>query len=137
MSSLTAQSRQFIEDYLHALSGQPKTDELVGRFVSDPALVEHIRGVEAAFPAYELIAHQLIAEEDLIEMRGTFHGVHRGPFAGIEPTGKAVSANLMIFLPSGRRAHRRALVADGHGFPRGSVDSPRGLASGCGPSKAG
>jgi len=58
MSSSTAQSRQFIEDYLNALSGQPKTDELVARLVSDPSLVEHIRQVEAAFPAYELIVQR-------------------------------------------------------------------------------
>jgi hypothetical protein len=97
MSSLTIQSRQFIEDYLHALSGQPKTDELLARFVSDPSLVEHIRQVEAAFPAYELIPQQLIADQDLVAMRGTFRGVHQGAFAGIEPTRKAVSADLMIF----------------------------------------
>ena len=101
MSSLTTQSRQFIEDYLHALSGQPKTDKLVGRFVSDPTLVEHIREVEAAFPEYELIAQQVIAEENLIAMRGTFRGVHRGAFAGVEPTSKAVSADLMIFYRLG------------------------------------
>ena len=96
MTNSTAQSRQFIEDYLHALSGQPKTDELVARFVSDPALVEHIRQVEAAFPEYELIAQQLIAEENLVAMRGTFRGVHQGTFAGIEPTHEAVSADLII-----------------------------------------
>src|SRR5271170_3688340 len=96
MSSSTAQSRQFIEDCLNALSGQPKTDELVARLVSDPSLVEHIRQVEAAFPAYELIVQQLIAEGDLVAMRSTFRGVHQGAFAGIEPTHKAVSADLMI-----------------------------------------
>lgn len=96
MTSSTTQSRRFIEDYLHALSGQPKTDELVARFVSDPALVEHIHQVEAAFPAYELIAQQLIAEENLVAMRGTFRGIHQGAFAGIEPTHEAVSADLII-----------------------------------------
>jgi predicted ester cyclase len=101
MTSSTTQSRQFIEDYLHALSGQPKTDDLVARFVSDPTLVEHIRQVEAAFPEYELIANQLIAEENLVAMRGTFRGVHQGTFAGIEPTHEAVSADLMIFYRLG------------------------------------
>ncbi len=106
MTSSTTQSAQFVEDYLHALSGQPKTDELVAQFVSDATLVEHIRNVEAAFPAYELIAHQLIAEENLVAMRAIFRGVHRGAFAGIEPTRKTVSAELMIFyrLRDGRIA---------------------------------
>ena len=101
MTNSTTQSTQFIKDYLHALSGQPKTDELVAQFVSDPALVEHIRQVEAAFPAYELIAHQLIAEKDLVAMRGTFRGVHQGAFAGIEPTHEAVSADLIVFYRLG------------------------------------
>jgi predicted ester cyclase len=38
----------------------------------------------------------LIAEQDLVAMRGTFHGVHRGPFAGVPPTGRSVAAPLMI-----------------------------------------
>lgn len=101
MTSSTAQSRQFIEDYLQALSGQPKTDKLVAQFVCDPNLVKHIREAETAFPAYELIAHQFIAEGDLVAMRGTFRGVHRGIFAGIEPTHKTVSAGLIIFYRLG------------------------------------
>jgi predicted ester cyclase len=78
------------------LSGQPKTPELVQQFVTDPHLTAHIQQVEAAFPEYELIADDLIAERDLVAMRGTFQGVHRGPFAGIPATGAAVSAPLMI-----------------------------------------
>lgn len=96
MNSSDNEGRQFIEDYLESISGRPKTEDLIARFVSDPTLAEHIRAAEAAFPAYELVAHQLIAEGDLVAMRGTFRGVHRGAFAGIEPTGKPVSANLMI-----------------------------------------
>jgi predicted ester cyclase len=90
------ENRQWITRYLAALSGQPKTPALVERFVRDAALAEHIRQVEAAFPAYELLADDLIAEGDLVAMRGVFRGVHRGAFAGIEATGKSVSAGLMI-----------------------------------------
>jgi predicted ester cyclase len=96
--SLTAmQSRQFVERYLEALSGRSKTPELVNGFVSDAALAAHIRDVEAAFPAYELVADVVVAENDLVAMRGVFRGVHRGTFAGIAPTGRSVSAPLMIF----------------------------------------
>ena len=91
-----AESKQFIGRYLQALSGQAKPPALVERFVSDPALAEHIRQVEAAFPFYELTADDLIAERNLVAMRGTFHGVHGGPFAGIDATGEAVTADLMI-----------------------------------------
>lgn len=104
MSLLTSRSAQVIQDYLEALSGKPKTDEVVERFVSDPALIEHIRQVEAGFPAYELVAEQLVTEGDTVALRGKFHGTHRGLFAGIAPTGKRVSADVMLFyrLQSGR-----------------------------------
>jgi predicted ester cyclase len=96
MKFTSTESKQFVGRYLQALSGQSKTADLVERFVSDPSLAAHIRDVEAAFPEYELIAETLIAEQDLVAMRGTFHGVHRGPFAGIPPTGRSVAAPLMI-----------------------------------------
>ena len=56
MSLTSTERKQFVGRYLQALSGQAKTPELVARFVSDRALAEHIQQVEAAFPAYELIA---------------------------------------------------------------------------------
>jgi predicted ester cyclase len=96
MSATSTECKQFVGRYLQALSGQRKTPELVEQFVVDPHLTAHIQQVEAAFPEYELIADDLIAERDLVAMRGTFQGVHRGPFAGIPATGAAVSAPLMI-----------------------------------------
>jgi len=96
MSLTSTESKQLVGRYLQALSGQSKTPELVDHFVSDAGLAAHIRDVEAAFPEYELIAETLIAEGDLVAMHGAFHGVHRGPFAGIAPTGRSVSAPLMI-----------------------------------------
>lgn len=96
MSVSTTDSKQLIGRYLQALSGQAKTPELVARFVSDASLAEHIQQVEAAFPAYELIAEELVAERSLVAMRATFHGTHRGTFAGIPATGRSVSAALMI-----------------------------------------
>jgi predicted ester cyclase len=91
------ESKQIIERYLNALSGRAKTPELVARFVSDPHLADHIRDVEAAFPEYELIPEGIVAERDVVAVRGQFKGVHRGTFAGIPATGRAVSAGLMIF----------------------------------------
>jgi predicted ester cyclase len=85
-----------ITDYPRTLSGQPKTSELVGRYVSDERLAKHIADVEAAFPGYEIILEDLLAEGDNVVVRGNFNGIHRGPFAGIEPTGKSVSAGLII-----------------------------------------
>lgn len=97
MTLTSSESKQLVGRYLQALSGQTKTPEIVARFVSDRALAEHIQQVEAAFPAYELIADELVAERNLVAMRATFQGVHRGTFAGVPATGRPVSAGLMIF----------------------------------------
>jgi predicted ester cyclase len=91
-----SENKQFVARYLQALSGKAKTPELVARFVSDRALVEHIQQAEAGFPSYEIVVDDMIAERDLVAVRGTFRGVHRGPFAGIAATGRQVSAGLMI-----------------------------------------
>jgi len=97
MNSTGNENKEFVIEYLRSLSGQVKTDELVARFVSDPALAEHIRQAEAAFPRYELDVEGIIAEGDLVALRGTFRGVQRGAFANIPATGREVAAGLMIF----------------------------------------
>ncbi len=96
MSSSTADNKQIVARYLQSLSGNEKTRERMAQFVSDTSLLDHIDYIESAFPRYELIADETVAENDLVVVRGTFRGVHRGDFAGIQPTGKLVSAGLMI-----------------------------------------
>ena len=92
-----AANKELVRRYLDALSGNPKPLVVVRRFVSDAALVEHISQVEAAFPNYEIHAHQVVAEDDLVAVRGTFKGTHSGAaFYGIEPRGTEASADLMI-----------------------------------------
>lgn len=89
-------SKEFVLEYLGALSGRPKPPELVRKYVSDQALVKHIADIEAAFPHYEIAVEDALADGDKVVVRGTFRGVQRGTFAGIQPTGKAVSAGLII-----------------------------------------
>ena len=92
-----AANTQLITQYFQSLSGQPKPLALLQRYVTDPALIEHISQCEAAFPNYELIAHQVIAGDDLVAVRGTFKGTHRGAsFFGVEPRGVKASGDLMI-----------------------------------------
>ena len=97
MSPVAVDSKQLIQEYFNALSGQPKTAELVDRYVSDGGLKEHIRVAEAAFPEYELVAHQIVAEGDLVAARCTFRGVQKGPFAEVPATGGKVWQDFMIF----------------------------------------
>jgi predicted ester cyclase len=89
-------NKAFIQHYLQTLSGRPKPSSTVEQFVTDASLAQHIEAVEAAFPEYEIIAEELVAEGDLVAVRGTFRGRHGGAFAGIAPTGKTVSGPLMI-----------------------------------------
>lgn len=106
MSLTTVDSKQLIQDYWKALSGQPKGEELLDRYVADPALKEHIRQAEAAFPCYQAILRQVVAEGDLVAARVTFLGIHKGEFAGIPATGRHVSSDFMIFyrIEAGRIA---------------------------------
>lgn len=102
----TATSKQFIQEYFQVLSGHPKTDQLSSRYVTDPKLLQHIRDTETAFPSYQIVGHQFVAEGDTVAVRATFSGTHTGPFFGMPPTGRHVSAPLMLFyrLADGRIA---------------------------------
>jgi predicted ester cyclase len=90
------ENKTFITDYLRALSGQAKSPDVVGRYVADEALAKHVANIEAAFPKYELLPEEIIGEGDLVAVRAQFRGVQRGPFAGIEPSGRSVAAGLII-----------------------------------------
>jgi predicted ester cyclase len=97
LDNITSRSEQLITNYISALAGEPRTSELIDRFVSDAALKKHILDTDAAFPNYQVKVSQMIAQGDTVALRGVFHGIHNGSFAGIEPTGRNVSADLMIF----------------------------------------
>ena len=51
---------------------------------------------EAAFPKYELRTEDLIAEGNLVALRGTFTGTQTGSFFAVAPTGRTVSVSLLI-----------------------------------------
>jgi predicted ester cyclase len=104
MTAVATSSRQVIEEYIAALSGAEKTEAVIDRYVADPALKAHIEQAEAAFPGYRIDVDQLLGEGDTVALRGTFRGIHKGTFAGVEATGKEVSAGLMLFykLADGR-----------------------------------
>jgi predicted ester cyclase len=101
MTVVAVDNGELVRKYLRELSGKPKTEEIIGQFVSDPRLKEHIQYVESAFPGYELIAEQLVCEGDTVALRGTFRGIHRGEFSGVPPTGRHVSAAIMLFYRLG------------------------------------
>lgn len=97
MKATIMESKELITEYLRDLSGKPKTEELLDRYISDAALKEHIREFESAFPEYTLEAQEMVSEGDLVAVRGTIHGMHKGVYAGIPPTGRQLNLDVMLF----------------------------------------
>ncbi len=89
-------NKAFIRRYFEALSGKDKPATVVNRYVSDEELKHHIALYEAAFPSYQLIAEDMIAEGDKVVVRSTFRGTHKGDLMGIPPTGKQVTMPLIL-----------------------------------------
>jgi predicted ester cyclase len=81
----TADNRQVIERYLEAISGKTRPPALVNQYVADAdeALKQHIADAEAAFPRYDFIAEDLIAEGNKDVVRFNLHATHQGNFMGI------------------------------------------------------
>ena len=92
----TEDNKTFIRRYFEAISGKDKATAVVNRYVTDEELKHHIAFYEAAFPNYELIAEDMIAEGDKVVVRSTFRGTHKGDLMGIAPTGKQVTMPLIL-----------------------------------------
>ena len=92
------ENRALITAYFEAISGKEKPTSLQEQYIadSDQALKDHIDMFEAAFPRYELIIEDLIAEGDRVAVRATFRGTHQGEFAGTPATG--VEVEIPVFL---------------------------------------
>lgn len=90
------ENKAFVHRYLEALSGKDKPASVVNEYVADTELEQHIALFEAAFPNYQLIADDMIAEGEKVAVRSTVHGTHNGDFMGIPPTGKHVT--IPVFL---------------------------------------
>jgi predicted ester cyclase len=84
------ENKALIRRYLDAISGKPKTEEVMRLFVADETLIEHIRAAEAAFPLYRMDLEEMIAEGDMVGVRVRMRAEQRGPFMGMPPSGKEV-----------------------------------------------
>lgn len=89
----TKENKEFVRRYLDAINGKTKPAAVVNQYIadSDPLLKQHIAGFEAAFPHYALLVEDMIAEDDKVVVRFTFHGTQKGEFMGIPATGKEVN----------------------------------------------
>jgi predicted ester cyclase len=92
----TGENKEFIRRYLDAINGKPKTESVLRLFIAEQPLIDHITVAEAAFPLYRIDTEEMLAEGDLVSLRGKIHGVHKGLFMGIPATGKAMEVPLFI-----------------------------------------
>jgi predicted ester cyclase len=108
------ENKAFIRRYFEEL-GKDKSPETVDKYIadSDQELKEHIAFFEAAFPGYQLVADDLVAEGDKICVRSTFTGTHEGDLMGLAPTHKTATIPIMlIYRIAGGKIAEHWMVAD-------------------------
>lgn len=92
----TMKNKEFILEYLNAISGKVKTNEILTHYISDQGLIDHINFFDSAFPKYEMIAEELIAEGNQVILRARFIGKHEGVFAGIMPSYRQIDLPFVV-----------------------------------------
>ncbi len=106
-------NKEFILEYLNALSGKEKTQELLSHYISDQALIDHIIFFDTAFPKYEKIADEMVSEGNQIILRARMIGKHEGEFAGIMPSYKHVDFPFVVsYIIENNKIISHWLVAD-------------------------
>ncbi len=88
-------NKALVQRYLDALR-KDKSQATLDKYIAEDELKQHIAMFEVSFPGYWLEAHDMVAEDDKVFVRATFHGVHAGKLMEIAPTRKIVSAPLYI-----------------------------------------
>ena len=111
--SQQSKNKEFIIEYFNAFSGKEKPRQLVEKYVSDEALIEHIEFFESVFPLYEIFAHEMLAEGNKVMVKAGFRGRHEGEFNGIPPTYKIVElTSAIVYEIENNKIISHWLVAD-------------------------
>ena len=92
----TQENKDFVRRYIEAISGKPKPESVVNLYVAEQPLKDHIAMAEAAFPLYSIDVEEMIAEGDLVSLRGRLQGTHKGPFMGTPPTEKSFDVEIWL-----------------------------------------
>lgn len=88
--------KEFIRNYLADVSGRSKPRELLAKYMDDEELIKHIENTERAFPEYRYDPVEIVADGDIVSVRGTMSGVNRGEFKGNPPTNRKVSISAFV-----------------------------------------
>jgi steroid delta-isomerase-like uncharacterized protein len=57
----------------------------------------HIKALRAAFPDLSVTIEDMVAEGDMVAVRGTWRGTHQGEFRGVPAIGRKVEFGAMVF----------------------------------------
>ncbi len=59
-------------------------------------VIRHVEAFHAAFPDIHVELHELVAERDIVTVRATWSGTHRGPYMGFAPTNRTFHLRGMV-----------------------------------------
>jgi predicted ester cyclase len=93
---MSESNKQLIRLCLESVSGKEKTESLIHQYVEDENLVQNILEMEYAFPKYEIMAEDMIEENDKVVLRATIQARHEGEWMGILATGVKVAVPIMV-----------------------------------------
>ena len=106
-------NKEFVLEYLNALSGKEKTLEVCNHYISDQELIEHILFFDGAFPKYELVADEMTAEGNRVVLRARLIGKHEGQFGDIMPSYRSIDLPFVVtYTIENRKIISHWLVAD-------------------------
>ena len=93
-------------------------------------LVAHVKGFRRHIEQPEVLIRRIVGNEQEVMAWWSFQGIHAGPWLGVEPSGKEISATVFSFfaLQRGRIARYR-LWLQASLEPPVTFDSQVGLAS--------
>ena len=89
-------NKEFVLEYINAISGKEKTLEIMRQYISDEVLIEHICFFDSVFPKYEIIAEEMTAEGNRVVVRARIKGRHEGVFGDIQPTFRTAEMSFVV-----------------------------------------
>jgi steroid delta-isomerase-like uncharacterized protein len=108
-------TREFLTSGDAALAEEFLSPDIVMHFAGQrqqgrDSYVAIVAANQVAFPDLLWTVEDMVADGDTVAVRYTMTGTHRGDFAGVPPTGKAVAAQSMAFyrLADGKIVEERA-----------------------------
>lgn len=89
-------NKEFILEYINAISGVTKTREILEKYNSDPGLVDTIMFFDTVFQQYEYLIDEMLAEGDRVIVRARLKATHEAEFLGIPTTHRPVNFPFVV-----------------------------------------